>query len=397
MINFRIICSVLLPLGLLPGCPEALAQRAAQPRSHTRYNYVGEPHDGRILVASGDQYAHPYRGKHRTRGRFGYLDTVYREVIPLEYTYGSDFHAGFAVVGRDEEGVRRFGMIDMAGRRVIPCVYDDVQPFHDGRALLMRIGEEERKYGFADTSGRVVIPLTYDYASSFREGAAVVGKGSWNEAGDGRREFRGKAGLIDTTGRVIIPLEYDDASPFSDELAAVGRMGKYYLLWGYVDRSGMLAVPLRYYEAGDFRDGLARVSRVIGGTPRYGFIDKQGEEAIPCQFDYAKPFSDGFTWVGQGVYPDCAYWLIDRTGRKVLPYAVYDLNDSGGYGHVSAAVPDEHGVLRYGVLSKSGRLVVPFEYDSITIFSERDPATGRMVERGSAERDGKSVGFTIRR
>lgn len=395
--NFRIICSVLLPLVLLSGCPETLAQRGVQPRPLTKYNYVGEPHDGRILVASGDEYAHPLRGKHRTRGRFGYLDTLHRVVIPQEYAYGSDFHEGYAVVGQDAEGVRRFGMIDTTGRQVIPCMYDDVQPFHDGRALLECIGEGERKYGFADTGGRVVIPLTYDYATPFREGAAVVAKGNWNEAGDGRREFKGKAGLIDTTGRVIIPLEYDDASPFSEELAAVGRMGKYYILWGYVNREGVLVIPLRYYEAGDFRDGLARVSRVVGGTPRYGFIDKGGEEAIPCQFDYAKPFSDGFAWVGQGVYPDCAYWLIDHAGRKVLPYVVYDLNDSGGYGHVTAAVPDEHGVLCYGVLSKSGRVVIPFEYDSITIFSERDPATGRMVERGSAERDGKSVGFTIRR
>ena len=76
---------------------------------------------------------------------------------------------------------------------------------------------------------------------------------------------------------------------------------------------------------------------------------------------------------------------------------VYDLNDSGRYGHVSAAVPDENGVLRYGLLSKTGRVVVPFEYDRITIFSERDPKTGRMVERGSAERAGKSVGFTVRK
>ena len=389
----------LLAAGLLLLChPDAQAQRERkQSAVRIKFAYVGEPHDGRVLVASGGGYANPLMGKFKTRGLFGYLDTLGGIAIPFEYDYGSDFRDGYAVVGVGEPEQRRFGIIDTTGRRVVPCMYADVLPFSDGRALLLESRETGRKYGYADTTGRIAIPMEYDYAAVFRNGTAVVGRGSWSTDEQGRWSFDGKAGVIDTTGRMIIPLEYDDASLFSEGLAAVGREGKYYVLWGYVDRSGELVIPMRYYEAGDFQDGLALVSRVMQGAPRYGFIDKTGDEVIPCQYDYAKPFAEGLAWVGVGVYPDCAYWLIDRTGRNVLSYKVYDLNDSGRYGHVSAAVPDENGVLRYGLLSKTGRVVVPFEYDRITIFSERDPKTGRMVERGSAERAGKSVGFTVRK
>lgn len=215
--------------------------------------------------------------------------------------------------------------------------------------------------------------MTYDAATPFSDGTAVVGIGQWTRQEQGNWKFDGKSGLIDTTGRVLVPVEYDGAQNFSEELAAVGRMGKYYVLWGYINRTGEQVIPLRYYEAARFSDGLARVSRVKDGAPRYGFIDKRGEEVIPCQYDYAKNFSDGFAWVGQGAYPDCAYRLNDRLGRKVLPYVVYDLSDSGRYGHVSAAVPDENGVLRYGLLSRTGRVVVPFEYDRITIFPSVTP------------------------
>ncbi|MEQ3125063.1 WG repeat-containing protein [Alistipes putredinis] len=81
----------------------------------------------------------------------------------------------------------------------------------------------------------------------------------------------------------------------------------------------------------------------------------------------------------------------------MIDYKVYQVNPSGKFGHASAAVPDSTGLLRFGVLDGRGRVIVPFEYDDITIFSEWDSAAAAYVERGIAEVKGKKYPFALRR
>ena len=77
--------------------------------------------------------------------------------------------------------------------------------------------------------------------------------------------------------------------------------------------------------------------------------------------------------------------------------SIYDLNDSGKLGHCSAALPDENGILRYGIVDSRGRIILPFRFDGITIFSEWNPATSEYEERGIADLDGASHPFTLRK
>ena len=55
----------------------------------------------------------------------------------------------------------------------------------------------------------------------------------------------------------------------------------------------------------------------------------------------------------------------------------------------------DDGRRRYGILANSGRPILPFEYDEITIFSEWNAAENRWTEAGMVTRDGVQYSFDI--
>ena len=311
------------------------------------------------------------------------------------------FPNGFAVVGKGEKNDRRFGLIDRQGCEVVPCIYADVAGFSSGLARVQEGTDSVRRYGYVDTLGQVVIPLKYDYARDFSEGMAVVAKGEWSgKSGYGKRdfEFTGKYGFIDRRGNEVIAPIYDGAADFSEVLAAVGQMGKYYVRWGFIDAAGTLVIPCKYYEVSSFQNGRAVVCIVSGGALKYGSIDRNGREILPCIYDWVQHTPFGTTWVGEGEdFASRACTLLDVSGKPLIDYKVYQVNPSGKFGHASAAVPDSTGLLRFGVLDGRGRVIIPFEYDDITIFSEWDSAATAYVERGIAEVKGKKYPFALRR
>ncbi|MDE7344530.1 MAG: WG repeat-containing protein, partial [Alistipes sp.] len=252
--------------------------------------------------------------------------------------------------------------------------------------------------GYLWTDGTTVVPLEYGKLMKPAEGLIAAAKGTWTpgESALSRPRFEGKWGFLDYEGNVAIPFGFVDAHSFQDGVAAVAVEGKYYPKWGFIDARGNTVVPFRYYEVNNFREGLAVVGRVIDGVVRYGFIDSDGNELIPPQYASARDFRNGYALVG--AFADAGptpYYLIDKEGGSRLPYALYDVNDSGRYGHMTAAVPDSTGRLRYGLIDKRGRRVIPFRYDRITIYSEWDAQTQSWKEAGIAELDGKETMFDI--
>ena len=122
------------------------------------------------------------------------------------------------------------------------------------------------------------------------------------------------------------------------------------------------------------------------------------DRILPCIYDWVQHTPFGTTWVGEGEdFASRACTLLDVSGKPLIDYKVYQVNPSGKFGHASAAVPDSTGLLRFGVLDGRGRVIVPFEYDDITIFSEWDSAAAAYVERGIAEVKGKKYPFALRR
>lgn len=239
----------------------------------------------------------------------------------------------------------------------------------------------------------------YDYVGAVHDGRILVHRGGeGSNPRMGRFYTDGCFGYTDTCGTVVIPLIYDYADSFSNGFAAVGQMGKYYVRWGFIDAAGTLVIPCKYYEVSSFQNGRAVVCIVSGGALKYGSIDRNGREILPCIYDWVQHTPFGTTWVGEGEdFASRACTLLDVSGKPLIDYKVYQVNPSGKFGHASAAVPDSTGLLRFGVLDGRGRVIIPFEYDDITIFSEWDSAATAYVERGIAEVKGKKYPFALRR
>lgn len=361
---------------------------------HSRYDAVWtQTDDGIILVNRGGVWVtNPGVGKN---GRYGYVDTLGREIVPPSYDNGNRFHNGFAVVGKSG----KYGAIDRKGRIVVPVEWDDLGDFVCGVFVAQTDAGNAPRFSLVDTTGHVT-PLEYDFcATEFSCGLAPAGFGEYEAPEppppgivrtNPKKKFVGKYGFVTTGGRLRIPVQYDEARDFEDDgVAQVGIQGKYYVKWDFIDTTGRVVVPCSYYSVNGFRKDRALVSKVVaGGNLAFGYIDRKGQEVIPCQYDEATSFEYTNTWVGRDKDGEMAYTLINCNGIPVLEYEVYRLQDGGKYGHAVAARPDPSGLLRFGILNNAGRILVPFEYDIITIFSDLDPNTGETLVRAIAMKDG---------
>jgi uncharacterized caspase-like protein len=219
--------------------------------------------------------------------------------------------------------------------------YEYIGEFSEGLARA-RVND---KWGFVDRNGEVVITAKYDSVCSFSEGLACVTQND-------------KVGFIDKTGRQVIPFKYDGATRFADGLAGAGVGDK----GGYIDRTGRTVIPFKYDGTGAFSEGLASVK--LGD--KYGFINKSGNLVIPAEYDYAEGFSEGLAKVGkiyadgpeEGDPPAYEFGYIDKAGKLVVEMKYHD---AGSFSEGMAVVVREG---KQGFINKSGKEVIPLEYDA---------------------------------
>ena len=217
--------------------------------------------------------------------------------------------------------------------------YAHIDPFYEGLAMVKQRflkksnNLTDDKIGFIDKTGKIVIPIEYDAASRFSEGLAPIKK-------------NGKTGFIDKTGNVIIPLEYNNAQCFSEGLSAVKKDGKR----GFIDKSGTIIIPFEYDWAHPFRNGLSSVVK----NGKWGVIDKTGRTVIPLEleYDYTDNFYDGLARVFTGRVP-----LSSR-------------NDDFFYSFISHIERTPGKEEKHGFIDKTGKIVIPLEYEGSRAFSE---------------------------
>ena len=328
-------------------------------------------------------------------GKYGFIDKINREAVPLIYDYTDDFINDMAAVniGAETYGSTfdyymnsggKWGFVDKTGMEVISCKYDFLpqEPTNDGSGrvigfcdgmAVIGIGSDsywDCEWGVINKAGEVIVSVgIYGWISSFNDGIARV-------------LFDSKYGLIDTSGNEVVPLKYDWIGSFSEGLAAVRigdwEAGKY----GFIDKTGKEAVTCRYNYVSPFSEGLATVS--FGSyvyedgeefyKGKWGFIDKSGKEIVPMKYDYVCDFSEGFAavnigarvWSDEwGLGPSDGKWgVVDKTGREVVP-CQYDYVESFSEG---LAVIRHGG--KYGFIDVTGSVVVPCQYTSVHSFSE---------------------------
>jgi hypothetical protein len=190
--------------------------------------------------------------------------------------------------------------------------YDIIAFFSDGLAHVIK----DNKMGFIDTKGNVVIPLIYD-------------GGYQDEQGNWRRYYRsdfqngmapvvkdGKLGFIDTKGNVVVPFKYNT---------------------GYEDEQGRW----RHDRSWFWRNELYQV--FSGG--KFGFIDETGNEVVPVIYD-----------------------IVVEVGEHKTENRVSFNYDSNGNHTFSFMSKNGDGEYKWGLIDKTGKVILPFEYDNPVVF-----------------------------
>ena len=231
------------------------------------------------------------------------------------------------------------------------------------------------KQCYIDRVGQLVIQTRFSWGKPFSEGRAIVHD---NE----RRTF-----VIDREGRAVFQSAWDDIRPFSEGLAAVSKDRK----WGFVDREGRIVIEPQYDSVTPFAEGFAgfevgrteeSLGRAISWTRhgRRGFIDRSGKVVIPADWLDAYSFRQGRAVVctggtlkpsqfreGHEVLSERKYGFIDRTGRLLIP-GDYDMAYSFSECLAVVCIGDNICRARYGYVDANGNQTIPLKLTSASAF-----------------------------
>jgi len=285
---------------------------------------------------------------------------------------------------------RKTGFIDRTGKVVIPFQFDRANGFHEGLALVTLNG---KKY-FIDPTGRIVFEAKFDVVRDFSEGLCAVNRGEKTMPNNGVISDPGKWGYIDKTGKVVIPMKFTHAESFSEGLAAitVGDKG------AFIDHDAKLAFEVPLDVTLGFREGVVGV--IYMGTLAY--FDRTGKRISP-PFDYGPrnhSFSEGLVLVAINGKSG----FMDRTGKLVIEPQFEDAGDfSEGLapvkvrGEVMTRCPREPSGYRksfrmkWGYVDKTGKFVIPPEFEWADPFSEGLGAIYQCDEGFFIDKTGKKI------
>lgn len=263
-----------------------------------------------------------------------------------------------------------YGYMDYAGNIVIPAEYEQLGFFKEGLAFAMKNG----LYGYIDKGNRIVVPFKYDSGSDFENGRAIV-------------EKSGKLGMIDRSGNIIFPVEFNDLGQLSEGLIYGAKDS----LYAYYDNNYNVRISERFIEAFEFSNGIAKVQ--VGENQ--AFIDKFGSYTVAPGYPEISFFNDSLLVFSDGEYEGlmkknfhievpAQYEVI---GQLSLDRALVVLDDLIGYidGKGTIVIKPQFEVFpnylkrgqfnsnlaivkikgKYGIIDKTGKIVIPATYTEI--------------------------------
>ena len=226
----------------------------------------------------------------------------------------TEYVEGMAAVNTGNVMNRKWGFKNESDSIVIPCIYSDVSNFSEGLAAV-----KKDKWGYIDKAGNEIIPFKYDFAESFADGMAAVKKD-------------GKCGFINKEGAIIIALKYESIRPFIEGLAAAKKDGR----WGFIDKKDKTIIAFTLDEVRPFSGNLAPVKK----NGKWGFVSKN--DKMKGGFDYDE--------LGEFIGD------LAKAGRKKLER--------------TPPSTELKNVMRYGVVNKSGVVIVPLDFLKLTIHDD---------------------------
>ena len=282
------------------------------------------------------------------------------------------------------------GFIDRTGKVVIPPQFDSVSGFSEGLALAMRNG----KKFFIDRNGKTAFEAKFDIVNNFSEGLAAVNIGQTRIAHIGLIDKPGRWGFIDKSGQLIIPMKFTHAESFSEGLAAIrdGERG------GFIDHTGKMIFEVPLDVTLGFHEGIAGV--LYRGTLAY--FDRTGKQISPPLGYGPRNYSFSEGLVPVTIKEKTGF--MDRTGKLVIEPQFEDAQDlSEGLAPVKVRSEEttwcpreESGsrkgfTMKWGYIDKTGKLVIPAQYESVGAFSEGLAAINNCDSAFFIDKTGKKI------
>ena len=178
-------------------------------------------------------------------------------VPELKYDHFEEFE--------DEEGffflvkaADKFGYINILGKEFIPLKYDFAKRFQEGYATVVKAG----RWYFLNINGEE-FPIFYNGTENFENVSELTN-------GFSTVTFKGKKGFIDKNRKLVVPIIYDDASLYYGGRAEVKLSDK----WGVIDESGNIITPIEYDKV-DIYDLDKNITAIKNGKELY--FDKTGK------------------------------------------------------------------------------------------------------------------------
>ena len=205
-------------------------------------------------------------------------------------------------------------------------------------------------FGVANAKDVVIVPYKYAYLAELADGYFIVGVATKNKANAQPNDY----GVVDSNHNEIIPIKYSGID----------------------------------YDK-DFKRFKVRLD--IGeSASKFGYFDEHGKVVIPVIYDYMERISNSGDEPVNVVKKSDKYGYINLISGKLMIPVEYDrlsigsLNTDAQGNGIAVALKKN----KYGVLSTSGAVIVPFEFDGIGDVESLDGiASGASL----AEKDGKLV------
>lgn len=181
----------------------------------------------------------------------------------------------------------------------------------------------------------------------------------------------GKVGYMNTQGKLVIPTIYDRlqdpdnkydetwANPVTNNRIVVAKNGKY----GVIDTNNKTIVPFnnKYEYIDNFSEGMAAVQSKAG---KWGFINLEGKEVIAPQFDGLDGSLGGYYGFNEGlvgVFNGKKWGFITKSGKVAVPF-LYD--EIRPFSEGLAGVRKDN---KWGFVNGANKTIIPFQYSDSNI------------------------------
>lgn len=236
----------------------------------------------------------------------------------------------------------------------IPAKYEDAREFHEGFAAVKTNG----KWGYMDKSGKWVLPAKEEWVEDVKGGVAITGSGSRYKAGDCLMNFWSTINwqLIETG-------LYTSHSDFKDGVCQVWDDGKSHYFSDNEDGEEQILLPWRHYYDGGYcifdpKHIAVKKHNLYGIIELYDANDGSHfgyREIVPCKYHHF-----GFT-IGKNeviiVNENRKSGVLSLSGREIVPMK-YDVIHKIADGLIPVA---KNG--KIGYLDMQGQERIPIVYE----------------------------------